>query len=87
MKVLKFIKWSWDKTDAWTRWWFVACGLFGASLGDGNKVTAMYYFYGAMSIFAGMMAIGLYNVAKASYVKFEKEYDGLFEVIKESDKK
>jgi hypothetical protein len=86
MKILKFIKWSWNKTDAWTRWWLLACGLFGASLGDGNKITSHYLLEGSMVVFAGMLSVGLYNMAKASYTKFEKEYDGLFEVIKDSDK-
>ena len=87
MKILKFIKWSWNKTDIWTKCWFLACGLFGASLGETNKIVSHYLLEGAVVIFSGMLLVAVYNLTKASYTKFQKEYDELFEVIKQSEKK
>ena len=62
MKIVKFIKWQWSKFDAWTKWWFLACGLFGSSLSEPNKVTSHYLLDGAVVIFAGMLLVAVYNM-------------------------
>ena len=86
MKILKFIKCSWNKTDAWTRWWLLACGLFGASLGDGNKITSNYLLEGATAIFVGMLLYAVYKTIQSNYARFKTEQQELFTTIKDSDK-
>jgi len=87
MKILKFIKWQWAKFDAWQKWYIVACALGGAGAFNRNPTEQKYLLGIAVLIGIGLVFNWLVlSTIKSSYKEFEKEYNGLFDKIKDSEK-
>lgn len=87
MKLWSFIKWQWKKWETWQRWFAFMFFLFGIGLSSGS-VFSMLCLYISVSIFAYFVTKWcIVDPVRKSWESFKEEQDGLFDTIKDSDKK
>jgi hypothetical protein len=83
MKVFSFIKWHIRKLTLDMFLWMVFCFCATSYMETQNQT----YLHVAQALFLYGFAKFTLFVVRESYEKFEKEQQGLFETIKNSDKK
>lgn len=87
MKLWSFIKWQWAKCEAWQKWFIFTAFLFVIGVTSKSTVGAFCLGFSISIFFYFITKWFLVDPIRNSWEEFKKEQNGLFDTIKDSDKK
>ena len=89
MKIWAFIKWHYRKLQIWQKIWILGCMSVGWAIASPSHSQEQYIagVASAVCMLGVFFKWFVWDPVKDSYEKFKKDQQGLFDTIKNSEKK